>query len=1342
MDRDIGSREMSDDDDADTVSVTSTATSEKKDTYPLEGILAERENSSGETEYLVKWEGYPEERNTWEIRENFQDDQTLLEWGDQKMRITRGHIKPFDLEAFEERIEKYYAARDKRKRRRYYKRIRLGLPVDPLQIEDAISDEYDELEEAAVERQPAAKRRRRLKRRASMSPESVAISTDSDSVAFETERSSEAVEPPVRQWSSKEQNALMNGLERANAPRYEAILEMHALTLKDFTVSDLEAQARLLKKGWKESGREIPQCLQLIPDKAAASKAPTIRPRKQSSRKEVSGLPLKRPSYDEASDTSTDSLMQDLQRKNSAKSAKKDIQENGYKPPKSAPTTVAKRTEDRRLSSNHALKLPSDVTTIANKARPPGDIRSTEGKGKEPPISGSKATPSIQPVQATSTVPAAVAAKPGLARAAPAPAAQMAVPGRGPRRDPPSRTSPITSKKKRHVSGPTVLSNWDPKEPHRNSSLALKKQTSTDITKKAWDKHSIRRRAVKKGRTEPAPDMSKLQLLNLKDGKAVKDPAAVTTAQEYPTKTPYQLLQERERRTKEQNKPAPAESTAHDTSWMDQIDEEILLDTPSNQASTTQAEQPPSKASKPAPQAPQALMKFADEKERPKRRASMPLSAYKQRSQLSLATSEPHKKASAPSLPNPDELLSQSPHSAHPRSNHPVKATSAALVASEHTAPLEPMRSSYNRVFGGNFDVPGTRDISDVFAYIHLGAERTEIPSVTWRGLDPPAKRAFIGTVSGKRPVWFSQICTAADYKARFDQNTAQIFGAGYVVPRPQQAATINDLAGFLTLHVAGAFFHATDFTLLAYPVSTEDWAFLDDRLPHIPSNQIQLRFIIRTLIQDVGISRAVPDVLKSDLEKKLVKKGQAINIPGESDINTVMRILYSISYQRLIQQAPPHKSSESARFFLLFPKEAKDEHDLVLQFLDTNQALEIYSYDEDRNDSVWPYFCHNVECGVLIVHSSFWHFHQMPNITYVLRKPINIWTLNLRKDKNMGKRHLTRLFPHGCVLLLTDSLILLQPLEAVRILSWFRLKMLVEKPAGTWKIVTRPGLRNFCLNCCNERKDDEEGKRFVQIYQELVYMLDPDELYDYEEDAPKKEAPIYFMGKIKAFNTKVGRRVDYDRDLDHKAIAQNDEILTEFFAGWASCHIEDYRRFHVISGFGDTEVSAAKEHWADKCSFLEFFTPPNFHVRYKVSSQSSLDDLRAQKHDALMAEYDRRDAELEKQAKRDAEEARKQAETRAREWDAMCAQKPGLREAHERLQSEVDWSEWDAAGRKAVEEEEEEKEEKEWDEWSRDNESVMDVDVGVKKNRVGSEASGEESGLSDYESVSSSESE
>ncbi|KAK5949744.1 hypothetical protein OHC33_009133 [Knufia fluminis] len=60
--------------------------SDEDDTYEIERILAEKTNDEGEHVYLVKWDGYPDEECTWEPADHFDHPEALQEWSDQKAR--------------------------------------------------------------------------------------------------------------------------------------------------------------------------------------------------------------------------------------------------------------------------------------------------------------------------------------------------------------------------------------------------------------------------------------------------------------------------------------------------------------------------------------------------------------------------------------------------------------------------------------------------------------------------------------------------------------------------------------------------------------------------------------------------------------------------------------------------------------------------------------------------------------------------------------------------------------------------------------------------------------------------------------------------------------------------------------------------------------------------------------------------------------------------------------------------------------------------------------------------------------------------------------------------------
>jgi len=1355
---DPGSREMSEDDsNDDSISITSSVVSEERETYVLEGIWAER-NNDGVMEYLVKWDGYPEVRNTWETRESFQDeeDKTFKDWEEQKMRISRSYIKPFDVEAFEERWRKWQEATQKRKMHRRNKRIRMGLPVAPLEIEsdeDEDTASKESLEESESDDERPTKRKRRLQ------PRTKKASSLSENDAMNVESSPESTTPASRQWDSKEQSALMNGLELLKGPQWTNILSMHHSILKEFTASDLENQARVVKNQFKESGRAIPLYLQSVPDKPLTKTTMKATNKiGKSSRNQSREQSIAKKTGDDDTDTSVDAPVEDLLKKNRTTSIKR-----ANKPSSAARGTDQQSRKQAKPKAQEPAKR--DKTTALNAAASISVNKPTSATPHAQTLD-----PRVATSQATARAPLSAASRP---RAAPG-RAPTAVPrggiGRGPRRPKPLMKRSFY-KPKTPVTG-NLLSNWDKGKVRGNSSLALKGPArNTDGPTKAYDKHSIRRMTVMKGRTEPMPDVTSLHFIDPKDGKAVKEP--VRRPSEGTNKTAYQMIQD-------SLKEAPQDTTtSNDGSWMDTMDNEITVE-PSMTAPVQ-----PDQAPKQAPQAPMKPVEPAT------KRVSIPLSAYMQRSQappppppaaplapMSAPASAP---VPTPTRPNP---LQQPPLPQPDRAESPREFVKAPQIASPSnitiqprpqassppTGPLSPqdfkrpsspkglekiiadMRRSgeYNQQTANHYgpDAPqahnqmNSNDVSDIHGDMYSGPGRAMVGAARWRGLERPAKQLVLSSTvprtGGRLEMWYSHMCTAADYEAHFHTSTSNYHGSGFVVPFHKSVAEVGAFAEILKLNVSGGVFLSNEFSMIIFPTNSEDWQFLDRHFPPVPG--VALRFVVRAPIHYGQAKASEYSSRRQKIEKRIIKRGKEMNITGEKGINTVMRHLYEIDYSRLIQQAPPKISAECSKFFVLFPKEAKDEQDLIVQFLSVNNALEIYTYDPNSNDAAWSYFYQSVDAGVIIAHSSFWQYHLIPHFAHILKKSMNVWSLSLRRDPNMTHPHLTRLFPHGCMLLLTDSLILLRPRDAVRLLAWFRLRVLVDKPAGTWKIVTRPGLRNFCLNCCNERNDDEEGKCFVEIYQELVLMLDADELYDFDEDRPKDEAPIYCMPKIKSFNTKVGRRVDYSRNLDHAAIAKNDEVLVEFFAGWASCNIEHYRRFHIITGFEDASPygKVARDRSAEKYSFLEIFHPDVFHAKIKVPSQQALDVLAAQKHKEIIAEYDRRDAEVDAASKRDDEESAAQEAARKKEWGRMCEGNLKLKEGYEALERE--WS--DEA------EDQEDGLSSEWDEWSNDDSSSAgegDVEMGGRGAEDAKEEEemltpSESSGISDSDDSSSEE--
>lgn len=71
--------------------------------------------------------------------------------------------------------------------------------------------------------------------------------------------------------------------------------------------------------------------------------------------------------------------------------------------------------------------------------------------------------------------------------------------------------------------------------------------------------------------------------------------------------------------------------------------------------------------------------------------------------------------------------------------------------------------------------------------------------------------------------------------KTDFGQEKSGYIGWGYVVPKPESRRQIDSLAGELAGKLSGALCFTRFFNMVVYPVGSNAWAFLDQKLPIVP---------------------------------------------------------------------------------------------------------------------------------------------------------------------------------------------------------------------------------------------------------------------------------------------------------------------------------------------------------------------------------------------------------------------------------------------------------------------------------------------------------------------------
>ena len=226
-------------------------------------------------------------------------------------------------------------------------------------------------------------------------------------------------------------------------------------------------------------------------------------------------------------------------------------------------------------------------------------------------------------------------------------------------------------------------------------------------------------------------------------------------------------------------------------------------------------------------------------------------------------------------------------------------------------------------------------------------------------------------------------------------------------------------------------------------------------------------------------------------------------------------------------------------------------------------------------------------------IHESCGRPDQLPHLAKFLSSregAINVWMTSLSPmdPPNGNHPHLVHLLPQGGVILLTISLILYHPYEALRILRWFRLHQLPSKQSGTWKIAVRPRINEWLLDihdlCHQETWKSPFGDFNLQVYAdirtELWFLLQRNVepwgllVERWDPEVPLREAPV-----VAEISLQRGQK-EWEGDsfetakINHVAVRWNDEELIQWFSEWAGTHLQDYRRFQVILGYpkGDKE--------------------------------------------------------------------------------------------------------------------------------------------------------------------------
>lgn len=482
--------------DEDSISITSTAPSEPREEYPVEAIIAERE-VDGAAEYLVRWEGYPDERCTWEPESSFQSDDTLFDWKTQKMRFSQGIATPCNIEALLDRVENWITASEHRKDRRRMKRMRLGIPVTPIEtdVDDEIRNDR---------RQTIAGKEVQTGFSQALSSKGTLSKKETNSA--KSQRSSEQTDG--RHNTSKERPQVFKGHEEKAAIN----VVRNAPTAVMFHPQRQEDQSSNHPISTAHASLESP----------IKSSAGNFRKATDA----VKNLPPIRDSHPELHPQRQE-IQSPIHHRSTSKSSTESPFKSSVGPVRKTtdfaqklPTTRDSLSERESSITNPRSSLPSTL--------PPKPIIDMYRRGA---VTNSRSG-MVWPVSPSKDTHAPKQA-------------QMGSSGRGPARLHPSNIQPgPTSSKRPSVTGAALLNNWN-KSVKPRKSLAYQRTLPkpNERAQEKFGKLSVKRKYEKAGRNEPAPDIDKLVFMDLKKPPAKKS-ALSLPGLKIPSKTPFEMIQE------------------------------------------------------------------------------------------------------------------------------------------------------------------------------------------------------------------------------------------------------------------------------------------------------------------------------------------------------------------------------------------------------------------------------------------------------------------------------------------------------------------------------------------------------------------------------------------------------------------------------------------------------------------------------------------------------------------------------------------------------------------------------------------------------------------------------
>lgn len=406
---------------------------------------------------------------------------------------------------------------------------------------------------------------------------------------------------------------------------------------------------------------------------------------------------------------------------------------------------------------------------------------------------------------------------------------------------------------------------------------------------------------------------------------------------------------------------------------------------------------------------------------------------------------------------------------------------------------------------------------------------------------------------------------------------------SGNVLSERTQDSEVGQFAEMCKAQISCGIALSSEFTLLVYPAGTEEWKFLI-RPGDTTSSQAALKF------------KLLPRLTGETSQHAGTTSDTSLQAGTSTATAETVSYILDVDVDRLLEL---REGQQDNRAFIMMPPDHMDELKLLTRALEGRGCRVASSVLPGAWDD-WLKSKHGSSLVVLHPDVPLWSVPQLGKILH--QSSYRVFSVGLNPalaalEQRPPKIESQRLFPQGDVVFITDEVFLDYPQKALQVIEAIK-EMNKSKPIGALrcKVAARPGVRTWLMNLAIERTRDRPHSPWLTLFETISDLSPPEKDDKFNPGNPSEDADLVSIAPEQLPTFQELDKTDQIRALDY---------AVNWFAGWSYMHASEFRRFSVchmpqtmLGQKSSAGSDADPRGWADEYKYLVVETPDQWLQR------------------------------------------------------------------------------------------------------------------------------------------------